>query len=181
MKKALVSLLLVLMLPLGGCANKNEARFNAFAEALREREDLAVTAVVRAEFDDRSCSFTLRCAEEEGGGCLVEVLEPEIIRGVRAHMSGDGARLLYDGISIDTGEDPASSLSPMAALPLLLRSLREGLLESAWSEDGNCAVQLVPADGISVTVLFDGEMKPSYAELAQDGRTALFVEITEFL
>ena len=68
----------------------------------------------------------------------------------------------------------------MAALPLLVRALREGMLDSAWSEDGCCAALLVPADGVTVTVLFDEEMKPSRAEMAQDGRTAIFAEITEF-
>ena len=180
MKKLFLPLLLLGALLLGGCENRNEAQFRSFSEALRAREDLALTAVVRAEYDDRTCTFTLRCTDEEDGGFCVEVLEPELIRGVRAHMDGGGAKLLYDGISIDTGEDAASQLSPMAALPLLVRALREGMLDSAWSEDGCCAALLVPADGVTVTVLFDEEMKPSRVEMAQDGRTAIFAEITEF-
>ena len=131
MKKLFLPLLLLGALLLGGCENRNEAQFRSFSEALRAREDLALTAVVRAEYDDRTCTFTLRCTDEEDGGFCVEVLEPELIRGVRAHMDGGGAKLLYDGISIDTGEDAASQLSPMAALPLLVRALREGMLDSA--------------------------------------------------
>ena len=180
MKKRIIPLLLLLLLPLGGCGGRNEARFAAFAEELRAREDLAMTAVVRAEYDDRSCSFTLRYADEDDGGCSVEVLEPELIRGVKARMDRDGTKLVYDSVSLDTGEDPASQLSPMAALPLLVRAMREGTLDSAWTEEGCCAVLLVPGDGLAVTLLFDEDMTPSYAELAQDGRTALFVDVTEF-
>ncbi len=180
MKKHFGPLLLAAALLLGGCGSRNEARFRDFSEALRAREDLAMTAVVRAEYDDRSCSFTLRYTDEEDGGCCVEVLEPELIRGVRAHMDGSGAKLLFDSVAIDTGEDAAAQLSPMGALPLLARSLREGMLDSVWTEDGNCAALLVPEDGVAVTVLFDGEMKPSRAEMAQDGRVRLYVELTEF-
>ena len=179
MKKALIVLLALPALLLGGCANKNEARFRAFSDELRARSDLQVTAAVRAEYDDRSCSFTLRCTED-AEGCSVEVLEPELIRGVKAHMSADGTKLLYDSVSVDTGDDGGTGLSPMGALPLLTRSLRDGALDSAWKEDGNCAVRLVPEDGIGVTVLFDEEMRPVHAEIDRGGKTVLFLDVTEF-
>ena len=180
MKKLFVPLLLVFTLLLGGCAGKIEARFRAFSEELRARGDLDVTAQVRAESDESSCSFTLRCTEDGCGGCTVEVLEPELIRGVRARMRADGTKLLYDSVSVDTGDDGGTGLSPMGALPLLTRSLRDGALDSAWKEDGNCAVRLVPEDGIGVTVLFDEEMRPVHAEIDRGGKTVLFLDVTEF-
>ena len=180
MKKTILPLLLCVCLALGGCANKNEARFREFSEAMRERSDLEVTAEVRAEYDGQSCSFTLRCAEDGTGGCVVEVLEPELIRGVRARMSAGGTKLVYDSVAVDTGDDGGSGLSPMGALPLLANALRDGALDSAWREDGNLAVKLVPDDGIDLTVLFDEDMKPDYAEIAHEGKTVLFVDVSEF-
>ncbi len=180
MKKLFAPLLLILALLLGGCESKNEALFRAFSEELRARSDVELTALVRAEFDDRSCSFTLRCAEDGSGGCTVEVLEPELIRGVRARMSADGTKLVYDGVSVDTGDDGGTGLSPMGALPLLLRALREGALEEVWREDGRLAVRLVPEDGVGVTVLFDGDTRPCYAEIDHEGKTALFLDVTAF-
>ena len=179
MKKLFVPLLLILSLLLGGCTNKNEARVRAFSEELRARNDAVLTAQVRAEYDDQSCSFTLRCAEDGSGGCTVEVIEPELIRGVRAHMSADGTRLLYDSVCVDTGEG-GSSLSPMGALPLLLGALREGALDSVWKEDGCLAVRLVPEDDIGVTVLFDADMRPDWAEIDRAGKTLFFIDVTEF-
>ena len=68
----------------------------------------------------------------------------------------------------------------MGALPLFVRALRDGALDSVWKEEGSCAVRLVPEDGVDVTVLFDEDMIPSCAEIARDGKTVLFLEITEF-
>ena len=180
MKKLFVLPLLLCALLLGGCANKNAARFEEFSAALGERNDLDVTAEVRAEYDDRSCTFTLRCVEDGSGGCTVEVLAPELIRGVRARMSADGTKLVYDSVSVDTGDDGSAALSPMGALPLLLRALRTASLDAAWKEDGKLAVQLTPEDGVSMTVLFDDETRPSCAEIARDGTALLFIDITDF-
>lgn len=181
MRKAFLPLLLIAALLLSGCGqSQNEARFLSFAEALRAREDLSLRAAVRAEYDDRTLNFTLSYRDEPGGGCLVEVIEPEIIRGVKARMNGAGTKLLYDGVSLDTGDDGGTGLSPMGALPLFVRALRDGALDSVWKEEGSCAVRLVPEDGVDVTVLFDEDMIPSCAEIARDGKTVLFLEITEF-
>ena len=180
MKKAMLAPLLALCLLLGGCSGKNEALFRSFSDELRARDDLQMTAEVRAEYDERSCSFTLRYTEDGGGGCVVEVLEPELIRGVRARISEGGTKLVYDSVAVDTGDDGGSGLSPMGALPLLANALRDGALDSAWREDGNLAVKLVPDDGIDLTVLFDEDMKPDYAEIAHEGKTVLFVDVSEF-
>ena len=179
MKKAIAPLLLCLCLLLGGCANKNEARFRAFSEELRARDDLDLTAAVRAEYDEKSFSFTLRYTEDGEGGCTVEVLEPALIRGVKARMSADGTKLVYDSISLDTGGDVAAGLSPMGALPLLARALREGSLVSVWKEEGNCAVELAADDALSLTVLFDADMIPCRAEIVSEGKAVLFIEIAE--
>ena len=180
MKKLFLPFLLILSLLLGGCASKNEARFRAFSEELQGRQDLTMTARVRTEYDETTASFTLRYTEDGSGGCAVEVLEPELIRGVKARMSADGTKLVYDSVAVDTGDDGGTGLSPMGALPLLARSLRSGALDSVWKEDGNCAVRLVPEDDVGVTVHFDGAMQPASAEIDAEGKTVLFVDLTEF-
>ena len=180
MKKRFLPLLLVCTLALAGCGRQDEARFNAFSEALRERNDLVMTAQVRAVYDDRECSFTLRYAETTDGGCTVEVLEPELIRGVKARMNADGTKLVYDSVAVDTGDDGGTGLSPMGALPLLVRAMRQGSVDSVWKEGGELAVKLVPEDDVDVTVLFDSEMKPTYAEIAHEGKAVLFITIADF-
>ena len=112
MKKAPVLLAVIASLLLGGCANKNEARFRAFSDELRARSDLQVTAAVRAEYDDRSCSFTLRCTED-AEGCSVEVLEPELTElldnlNVTLYRTCEGpVSIVWEGESFSVRQDPA--------------------------------------------------------------------------
>ena len=181
MKRTYLPLLLALALLLSGCGSRDGARFDAFAEELRSRGDVVMTAEVRAEQEDNTCSFTLRYAEGIDGGCTVEVVEPELICGVKARMNADGTKLVYDSVAVDTGDDGGTGLSPMGALPLLVRALRQGSVDSVWKEDGELAVKLVPEDDVDVTVLFDSEMKPTCAEIAHEGRAVLFVKISTFL
>ena len=179
MKKRIIPAIAALALLLCGCGGKYEARYKSFAETLRAREDVSLTAEVRAVYDDRVCSFTLRCVED-GGGCTVEVVEPELIRGVKARVGKDGAQLVFDGIAIDTGDDGGTGLSPMGALPQLLRAMREGWADSFWKTDEGMAVKLVITDDTAVTVFFGDDMTPLRAELAHDGVTVIFCEITAF-
>lgn len=180
MKRTIATLLaLALVFGLCGCKNRNEERFEAFAAELRESGSLDVTAELRVEYGESTSSFTLRCTDEDGGYC-VEVLEPELIRGVRAHLRGGGTTLSFDGAEIDAGDDGGTGLTPMGALPLLARALREGWVDSVWKEDGGLAVKLIPSDAVSVTVYFDADMRPLRAELAHDGAVVVFCEIKEF-
>ena len=180
MKRTYLPLLLGAALLLSGCGSRDEARFDAFSEELRSRGDLVMTAEVRAEQEDSTCTFTLRYAESTDGGCIVEVVEPELIRGVKARMNADGTKLVYDSVAVDTGDDGGTGLSPMGALPLLVRALRQGSVDSVWQEGGELAGKLVPEDDVDVTVLFDGEMQPTCAEIAHKGKTVLFIEISDF-
>ncbi len=180
MKRTIATLLaLALVFGLCGCKNRNEERFEAFADALRARDDVSLTAVVRVEYPESTSSFTLRCADEGGGYC-VEVLEPELIRGVRAHLRKGETTLSFEGVEIDAGDDGGTGLTPMGALPLLLGALRDGWVDSVWKEDSGLAVKLIPQDEVSVTVFFDADMDPLRAELAHGGSTVVFCEITEF-
>lgn len=48
MKRTYLPLLLASALLLSGCGSRDEARFDAFAEELRSRSDIVMTAEVRA-------------------------------------------------------------------------------------------------------------------------------------
>lgn len=178
--KKLCLCVLCLALLLGGCGGgrAGEGR-QQFAEALSARRDLRFTAALRAEYPDRTVRFRLAYAED-AGGCSIRVLEPEEIAGVSLHLGADGAQLRFEEISLDTGPLDRYGLSPVSALPALTRALREGHLESAWSEGDLTVWELVADDALTVQVWLDGDLVPQRAELISEGRVGVFLEIEDW-
>ena len=181
MKRILIPLLLCLLLPLTACGkDSGESAFKAFAEHLNGIDTLSFTAKVRAEYEHKTARFTLQYEENSEGG-RVTVLAPELIRGVSARVSPGGTALEYDSIVLDTGSLDSFGLSPLSSMPVLLRAMRIGHVDSVWEEDGKLAVSLAPDDELRCTVWLEkGAMRPLRAELITDGRVTVCLEITDW-
>ena len=181
MKRFLLPILLCLLLPLTACGkDRGESAFKDFAERLNTLDGLRFTAQVRAEYEHKTARFTLQYEEDKDGG-RVTVLAPELIRGVSAHVSPGGTTLEYDSIVLDTGSLDSFGLSPLSSLPVLLRAMRVGHVDSVWEEDGKTVVSLEPDDELKCSVWFEkGSMRPLRAELITDGRVTVYVDIADW-
>jgi len=181
MKRLCPAALLILCLLLCGCGSKDhEKKYEEFSRSLSERENLEFNAALRAEYEDRSVSFTLQYQQQEEGCCLT-VLEPEIISGVSVRLGPSGSLLEYNSLVLDTGMLDDYGLSPLSALPALVDAMKNGHVESFAQEDGELVCSLVPSDELSVQVWFEPEsMSPVHAELISDGRVRLFCDISNW-
>ena len=111
----------------------------------------------------------------------MEVLSPELIKGVRARLEDGSSCLEYSGVMLETGKLDRYGLTPMSALPALVKALREGHLDACWTEDGKTVLQLIADDCLTATVwLESGSMTPMRAELSSDGRVRVFCTITDW-
>lgn len=178
MRRFFLPVLLCFCLLLSACgANAVESRYKAFSQELAERDTLSFTAALRAEYEDRAASFTLRY-DRNAAGCTVTVLEPEIVAGIKARLDEGGSRLEYEGLIIDTGDLGSYGLTPMSALPTLVEAMKSGHLESFWEEGGLAVMQLILDDHLSAQVSFQQEtMIPVHAELVSDGKVTVVCEI----
>ena len=181
MKHALISLLLVCCLLLTGCGGKaDEKRFAAFSETLSEKEALAFTAELRAEYADRTLEFTLEY-EKNTEGQTVRVRKPERIAGIRAHLAPGSGTLEFEGLILDTGPLDPYGLSPMNTLPKLVEALCTGHLHSHWEESGSLVCQLILDDHLTASVWFEPQsMTPTYAELQSDDTVHVFCTIRDW-
>ena len=181
MKKFCLSLTLCLCLFMSGCGAREFVRArDTVAERLAGAECLSFTANLRAEYEHKTARFTLSYYEDSDGG-KVTVLAPQLIAGVTARIEPGSTSLEYDGVCLGTGELDDFGLSPMSALPMLVQALREGGMNTGWSEGGFTVLELQSCDELVCTVWFDGEtMTPRQAELASDGRVKVFVEISDW-
>lgn len=178
MKRLCLPLLLVFCLLLSACGSKaGESQYSAFSQSLSEMDSLSFTAALRAEYEDKTVEFTLRY-DEDRELAVVTVLSPELIAGIKARIAQGGTSLEYDGMIIDTGDLDGYGLTPMSALPALVRTMRSGHLESYWTEDGRAVFQLIADDHLSAVVWFEPEnMTPMRAELVSDGHVKVVCDI----
>ena len=174
-------LLLALCLLLTGCGrSRGEEAVRKWAETLNGTGDLAFTAAVRAEYAQKTARFTLRYEEDESGG-RVTVLAPELIQGITARVAPGGTTLEYDSVVLDTGSLDSLGLSPLSAMPMLLRAMRVGHIDSVWEEDGKTVAQFEPDDLLRCTVWFEkGSMRPMRAELMTDGHVTVYLDISDW-
>ena len=178
MKRACIIALMISCLLLCGCGSKKlEKDYESFASDLSQKDSLSFTADLRAEYEDKTARFTLGYEEDSQGG-TVTVLAPELIKGIKAHISPGSTSLQYESIVLDTGALDNFGLSPLSSLPHLLQALREGHMDSFWEEDEALVLQLQAEDELKCTVWFEKEsMRPLRAELSSGGRVTVFVEI----
>ncbi|NCB51836.1 MAG: hypothetical protein EOM54_08155 [Clostridia bacterium] len=183
MRRRIFAALMILPLLLFGCAGSGEEkRFESFREDLAAASEIRMEAEVTADYDDSVREYTLSfCRTSERSE--VEVLQPELIAGVKAHIDEDGSDLEYDGLILDTGKLAGDGLTPVSALPRLLDAMQKGHVDSIWKEGDCIAAELTPDDVISVTLWIDAEtLAPRRAELSgrDSGRVLISCEIKTF-
>ena len=181
----MLALMISLIAMLCGCSSTKqlEGDYAAWQEEFLSKAEHNITAEVTGVIEDTHCEFTLLYhanAQEE----TVEVLAPELIANVKAHMSADGSRLSFDGVMLETGEGIDSKLSPLTALPMFMRALREGHLEALWTETFNGAVTLVSEhempDGSKMTLWQDSfTLKPVFATLRSGTVVEIKISLTD--
>ena len=162
-----------------GCADTGEKEFIRFVEHTAHAEEVSFTADVRAEYDDKTARFKLRY-EHDGDGSAVTVLEPDILAGIKARLTGERLSLEYEGAMLDIGTLPDARLSPMSALPLMMKAIRNGHAEITWVEDERIAARIVPEDDYSVTLWLGSSLVPESAEISYKERSVVFIEISDW-
>lgn len=181
MKKFCLSLTLCLCLLMSGCGGREFAKArDSLAQRLAEAECLSFTANIRAEYEHKTARFTLSYYEDAEGG-KVTVLAPQLIAGVTARIQPGSTSLEYDGVCLGTGELDDFGLSPMSSLPMLVQALRDGSMNTGWTESGCTVLELQSTDELTCTVWFStADMIPRQAELCSDGRVKIFAEISDW-
>lgn len=176
----LISAVLFCLLLTGCGSGRSEKKFEDFSASMQDRSSLSFTARVRAEYDDRTVKFTLAYAGE-GDNCTISVIEPEIISGIAMRFEDGKSVLDCKGIFIDTGFLDENGLTPVNALPLIVKALVSGHLDSCGKDGDELIWYLIPCDGMSVEVHLCGEpLKPVHAELISGGRVRVFCDITDW-
>ena len=136
MRKALL-FALTISLCLGLTACGGEAAEEQAREVQLRFQELSAAGVeveLTCHYGGEVRDYALRC-EYTPGESTVEVLAPEELKGISAVLAGEALTLAYDDILLDAGAYSGTEMSPLWAVPAMLRAMGEGYpLESAREE-----------------------------------------------
>jgi hypothetical protein len=172
----LLSSIFFILMVLTGCSSSsdNVARVSEYYSGLTT---MKVLTDVRADFDDYFVDFQLEFDYNALGRSVIEVKKPSEIEGVEVVFGDDEITLNYDGVSLEMGHYSHSALSPVGAIPELLRVWQDGMVSEQGIEkiDGTECIFILhksSANGVEVqySTWFDNNsLKPIKAEIAVDG------------
>ncbi len=181
--------LLALTITLGllcGCKSttQNATAFSSWRQSCLSAETHKIEAEVTASDEENAINYTLsyvKTAEEE----TIEVLSPELIATVKAHLKAGASSLEYDGAVLDTGSALSEILSPMMALPTFMDIIEQGHTETVWQEkkDGTSylVTELEMPDGIMMTLWLCGEpLTPAYAEIRSADKVEVTIKLNQY-
>lgn len=178
----MVTLALTIALCLCLCACGGKGGTDRSTEEIRSEysgiKSITMIVSVTADYGNRVYEYKLRCVGKDDA-MDIEVIEPEAIKGIKAHISKEGTGLEFEGVTLDTGELFGDGLSPLEAMPMMLKAWKSGYATETWKEKINGAQTLVlkfdlsKADGAKETthiVWFDLKSNlPVKAEILYDG------------
>ena len=190
-----LSCVLMMTLLLTGCkAGGGEDRAEHLAARIRA-EYLSLTGWtakldVTADYGERVYEFSMDASWEKDGPTVLTVTAPELIAGITARVEDGEGILEYDGASLSTGPLTGDGMSPLEAVPFLMKELTEGYMAgTCYVQDGEKQVLEVlfrdpeaPAGlGAECVLRFDPESRDLLqAELFWDGTAVLRADVTEF-
>ena len=179
--------MMTLCLLLAGCGGTEEAA--DLRLPYQEMSGCTMTASVTCDQEGAEWTAVLTCDYIPDGESRVEVLEPELIAGIRAVFSDEDWRLEYEDTVLNVGAVGAEELSPALCLPRLVSALREGWLleenDEMWGEIPCRRLQLDQTGGqggkiVSTVWLRSDSGLPLRGEISVDGEIILTAEFTDF-
>lgn len=187
MRKWLCVPMMTVLLLLSGCGRTTGT------EDLRlryqEMSGCEMTAAVRCSQEGAEWEALLKCTYMPEGESTVEVLEPEMIAGIKAVVSNTEWRLEYQDTVLNVGELSGERISPAACLPHMMSALRNGWLleenDESWREVPcrRLALDQTGEQGgkiVSVLWLRLDDGMPLRGEISVGGEIILTAEFTEF-
>lgn len=189
MRTLAVVLCAQMLMLLCACGAAPEEEKESLLERYQTAQQLSMEAQVRFGSAEQVEEYTLRCDWYADGSAEIEVMEPEDIAGLKASVDGEDLTLIYEDMVLPAGELSSEEISPAMALPVLMRSVREGwLLEESREDWGEVPCvrlswDLTGENGgkvLSALWIRKDDGTPVHGEITVDEEIILQVEFTDF-
>lgn len=190
MRRSAAALCALALLALTAChAEEDGGRLAALREKYAAGMAYTATAAVTIHGETEELSYTLRF-DADGGETRVTVLEPALLAGVTACLSGDSLALEYDGLVLDAG-GAIGGVNAVSCVPLALRAVGEGwLLDESTETIGRggedvralraCFEAETDGETRRCTVWFGESDAPLRARIEENEKITADMEFTSF-
>ena len=182
MKK--LSVLLIVLLFLGGCSGKQEELERAMTlRAKLLASECSFDAKITADYGDKLYVFAMTCQGDSRGNLTFTVTEPESIAGITGVISQDGGKLTFDDTALAFPLMADDQLTPVSAPWIFLKTLRGGYLASANMEEELLHLTIDDSyeeDALQLDIWLDGQNLPVQSDILYDGRRILTVQVSNF-
>ena len=181
-----ISALLMMLLTACFCGCQSEE--STLRPAIEFRADLVqaggcnFSAEVEADFGDTTEQFSLYC-EAQQDSMDITVTAPETLEGITAHITGDGGRITYEGMSAEFGLLANGNVSPAAAPAITAACWQREYISAAGQEDDGLYRVTYEKDYDEKRLIVDTWFKndlPIYAEVCYNNQRILKLTITDF-
>ncbi|WP_341480889.1 hypothetical protein [Lawsonibacter celer] len=186
--------MMILCLILAACGGESGGQAEQLALDIRgeylEMASCAGQTEVIADYGQRVYEYGISFQWEREGDLVLTVTAPVEAAGITARVSGEQTSLEYDGVRLETGPLNEDGLSPIDAIPALLRALREDFIAECGMEKLGethtlrlcCrAPENTAGVGEEITLWLHPETHALLrGEVSQDGFTVIQCTFTEF-
>ncbi len=183
MRRAIACALMMTLLLLPGCGEREEALkegFGTLREAVTQAGSISFHAELTASRADTVESYSLSAAYD-GSETTVEVLAPALIAGITATALRGETAVSFQGVELGAGPLDEEGLTPMSAIPVMLDAIASAYVELLWWEGDYLAARLFVGEDAVLTLWLDRQsLLPAAAEVATGGRTVIAMQITDF-
>lgn len=135
MRKALLLVPMTALLLLCACGGREgEDPFQALQERFQSVTFVQTEAALTCNYQEEVRTYELMCSYTPERS-RVEVKAPETVAGVAAEWDAGALTLSYDDMMLDAGPYSDTDMSPMWAVPALLKAMAEGYPLETGEED----------------------------------------------
>lgn len=182
-----ISALLMMLLTVCFCGCQSEE--STLRPAIEFRADLvqaggcSFSAEVEADFGDTTEQFSLYCEAQQD--CMdITVTAPETMEGITAHITENGGKITYEGMSAEFGLLANGNVSPAAAPAITAACWQNEYISAAGQEDDALYRATYEKNFDEKRLIVDSWFKndlPIYAEVCYNNQRILKLTITDFV
>ena len=181
MRKGIISALMMTLLLLPGCGEREarlEKGFGELRSAVTAAESLRFQAELTADYGGTVADYTLDVAYD-GQETAVQIVAPELIAGVKATVLRGQTTVSYDGVILGAGPLDNEGLTPVSAIPVMIDAMASSYVELLWWDGDYITARLYVGENSVLTLWLDGKsFVPVAGEIATDGRTVVTCRIS---